>query len=62
MNNNANVGKVFNVIPPHKSGSEPFASFVVEPESGLLKMLTPDAYRGPVFRLKDGFLEVSING
>ena len=41
-------------------GNVMFATFEVEPETGNLYMTTPDEYRGPVFYLIDGMLEVAI--
>lgn len=39
-----------------------FATFAVDPLTGLLTMATPDGYSGPVFSLVNGYLEVSISG
>lgn len=38
-----------------------FATFAVDPLTGLLTMATPDGYSGPVFSLVNGYLEVSIS-
>lgn len=43
-------------------GDVMFATFEIDPETGLLTMTTPDGYDGPVFSIVNGFLEVSING
>ena len=43
-------------------GDVMYATFSIDPETGILTMTTPDGYSGPVFFLVDGFLEVSING
>lgn len=43
-------------------GDVMYATFSVDPETGLLTMHTPDGYTGPVFSIVDGFLEVSISG
>lgn len=48
-------------IPQGKTGNVMYATFSIDPETGLLTMTTPDGYSGPVFRLVDGILEVSIN-
>ena len=42
-------------------GDVMFATFAIDPETGLLTMTTPDGYTGPVFSIVNGFLEVSIN-
>ena len=42
-------------------GDVMFATFAIDPETGILTMTTPDGYSGPVFSLVNGFLEVSIN-
>ena len=41
-------------------GNVMYATFEIEPETGNLYMTTPDEYRGPVFYLIDGMLEVAI--
>ena len=38
-----------------------FATFEIDPETGLLTMTTPDMYDGPVFSIVNGYLEVSIS-
>ena len=43
-------------------GDVMYATFEIDPETGLLTMTTPDGYDGPVFSIVNGFLEVSING
>lgn len=48
-------------IPQGKTGSVMYATFSIDPETGLLTMTTPDGYTGPVFSIVNGFLEVSIN-
>ena len=42
-------------------GDVMYATFSIDPETGLLTMTTLDGYSGPVFHLADGILEVSIN-
>lgn len=42
-------------------GDVMFATFAIDPATGILTMTTPDGYSGPVFSLVNGFLEVSIN-
>ena len=42
-------------------GDVMFATFSIDPETGLLTMTTPDGYTGPTFVIVNGFLEVSIN-
>ena len=42
-------------------GDVMYATFAVDPLSGLLTMATPDGYSGPVFSLVNGYLEVSIS-
>lgn len=42
-------------------GNVMYATFAVTPETGELIMTTPDEYRGPVFYLVNGILEVAIN-
>ena len=42
-------------------GDVMYATFEIDPETGLLTMTTPDGYDGPVFSIVNGFLEVSIN-
>ena len=48
-------------IPQGKTGNVMYATFAIDPETGLLTMATPDGYTGPVFSIVNGFLEVSIN-
>ena len=43
-------------------GDVMYATFEIDPETGLLTMTTPDGYDGPVFSIVNGFLEVNING
>lgn len=43
-------------------GDVMYATFAVDPLTGLLTMATPDGYSGPVFSLINGYLEVSISG
>ena len=42
-------------------GNVMYATFAVTPETGELIMTTPDEYKGPVFYLVNGILEVAIN-
>lgn len=42
-------------------GDVMYATFAVDPLTGLLTMTTPDGYSGPVFSLVNGYLEVSIS-
>lgn len=42
-------------------GDVMFATFVIDPETGLLTMTTPDGYDGPTFMIVNGYLEVSVN-
>ena len=42
-------------------GDVMYATFAIDPETGLLTMTTPDGYTGPTFAIVNGFLEVSIN-
>lgn len=42
-------------------GDVMFATFAIDPETGLLTMTTPDGYDGPTFMIVNGFLEVSVN-
>lgn len=39
-----------------------FATFEIDPETGILTMTTPDRYSGPEFEIVNGYLEVSISG
>lgn len=42
-------------------GDVMYATFAIDPETGLLTMTTPDGYTGPTFVIVNGFLEVSVN-
>ena len=42
-------------------GDVMYATFEIDPETGLLTMTTPDGYTGPTFVIVNGFLEVSIS-
>ena len=42
-------------------GDVMYATFAIDPETGLLTMTTPDGYTGPTFMIVNGFLEVSIS-
>lgn len=42
-------------------GDVMYATFDIDPETGLLTMTTPDGYTGPTFVIVNGFLEVSIS-
>ena len=42
-------------------GDVMYATFAIDPETGLLTMTTPDGYDGPTFMIVNGYLEVSIN-
>ena len=42
-------------------GDVMYATFSIDPETGLLTMTTPDGYTGPTFVIVNGFLEVSIS-
>lgn len=42
-------------------GDVMYATFAVDPLTGLLTMTTPDGYSGPVFALVNGYLEVGIS-
>lgn len=45
-----------------KDGNVLFATFAVDPTTGLLSMTTPDGYAGPEFSLNNkGYLEVTVN-
>ena len=48
-------------IPQGKTGNVMYATFSIDPETGLLTMITPDGYTGPTFAIVNGFLEVSVN-
>ncbi len=45
-----------------EKGNVMFAEFALSPETGLLRIRTPEGYQGPNFRLNHGYLEVSVNG
>lgn len=38
-----------------------FATFEIDPKTGLLTMQTPEQYSGPVFSIVNGYMEVSIS-
>ena len=38
-----------------------YATFSIDPDTGILTMTTPDGYEGPTFTIVNGFLEVSIS-
>lgn len=42
-------------------GDVMYATFAIDPETGLLTMTTPDGYDGPTFMIVNGYLEVSVN-
>lgn len=42
------------------NGNVLYATFAVDPSTGILTMTTPDGYTGPTFMLVNGHLEVSI--
>lgn len=42
-------------------GDVMYATFEIDPETGLLTMTTPEGYDGPTFMIVNGFLEVSVN-
>lgn len=39
-----------------------YATFDVDADTGNLIMITPDGYDGPTFSVRNGFLEVTVNG
>lgn len=43
-------------------GDVMYATFEIDPETGILTMTTPDRYSGPEFEIVNGYLEVSISG
>lgn len=49
-------------IPQGKTGNIMYATFAIDPETGLLTMTTPTGYDGPTFSIVNGYLEVSVNG
>ena len=42
------------------NGNVLYATFAVDPSTGILTMTTPDGYTGPTFELVNGYLEVNI--
>lgn len=38
-----------------------YATFEIDPETGILTMTTPNGYTGPEFEIVNGYLEVSIS-
>lgn len=58
---NADIGSYEDTEEPAR-GDVMYATFNINPETGMLTMITPDEYMGPVFELKNGYLEVKING
>lgn len=42
-------------------GDVMYATFEIDPDTGILTMTTPALYDGPTFEIVDGYLEVSIN-
>lgn len=42
-------------------GDVMYATFEVDPITGILTMYTPDLYDGPTFSVVDGYLEVTIS-
>lgn len=42
-------------------GDVMYATFEIDPETGLLTMTTPTRYDGPTFVIVNGYLEVSVN-
>lgn len=42
-------------------GNVLYATFDIDPETGMLVMTSPDDYHGPTFALNNGYLEVSIS-
>lgn len=43
-------------------GDVMYATFEIDPETGILTMTTPNGYTGPEFEIINGYLEVSISG
>lgn len=43
-------------------GDVMYATFEIDPETGILTMTTPNGYTGPEFEIVNGYLEVSISG
>lgn len=43
-------------------GDVMYATFEIDPDTGILTMTTPDRYNGPEFEIVNGYLEVSISG
>lgn len=48
-------------IPQGKTGNVMYATFEIDPETGILTMTTPNGYTGPEFEIVNGYLEVSIS-
>ena len=42
-------------------GDVMYATFEIDPETGILTMTTPNGYTGPEFEIVNGYLEVSIS-
>ena len=42
-------------------GDVMYATFAIDPDTGILTMTTPDRYNGPEFEIVNGYLEVSIS-
>lgn len=42
-------------------GDVMYATFEIDPETGILTMTTPNGYTGPEFGIVNGYLEVSIS-
>lgn len=42
-------------------GDVMYATFEINPDTGILTMTTPDRYNGPEFEIINGYLEVSIS-
>ena len=42
-------------------GDVMYATFEIDPETGILTMTTPNGYTGPEFEIANGYLEVSIS-
>lgn len=57
---NAATGEYENSGQPSR-GDVMYATFEINPATGILSMTTPDAYSGPEFAIVDGYLEVSIS-
>ena len=37
-----------------------FATFAIDPETGILTMATPEGYKGASFEIKNDYLEVIV--